>query len=281
MAVNWFPGHMVKARREIRENATLVDIVIEILDARAPRSTSNPDLPELVKKKPIIRVLNKSDLADPEATRRFVEHFRAEGLTAISMDSLTGKGSREVLQAIMDTYQPLAEALLKRRARVRPPRVMVVGVPNVGKSSFLNALVGKKAAKTGAKPGITRGRQWIRVRGDVELLDTPGIMWPKVDSEEQGLKLALLAVVGEKAYHDEEIALYLLKVLQARNPQILWKRYQIEVPGLKAAEILQLVGTRRGYLVKGGTVDTAKTARVLIEEFRRGNLGAITLDEIG
>jgi len=281
MAVNWFPGHMVKARREIRENATLVDIVIEILDARAPRSTSNPDLPQLVKKKPIIRVLNKSDLADPEATRRFVEHFRAEGLTAISMDSLTGKGSREVLQAIMDTYQPLAEALLKRRARVRPPRVMVVGVPNVGKSSFLNALVGKKAAKTGAKPGITRGRQWIRVRGDVELLDTPGIMWPKVDSEEQGLKLALLAVVGEKAYHDEEIALYLLKVLQARNPQILWERYQIKVPGLEAAEILQLVGTGRGYLVKGGTVDTAKTARVLIEEFRRGNLGAITLDEIG
>lgn len=280
MTVNWFPGHMVKARREIKENAKIVDMVAEILDARAPLSTLNPDLPELVKPKPIIRVLNKSDLADKDMTREFIQLFRAEGMKVVSMDSLTGRGAREVLKAIEDTFQPVAAELLKRRDRLRPARVMVAGVPNVGKSSFLNALARKKIAKTGARPGITRGRQWIRVRDDIDFLDTPGIMWPRVESEEQGLRLALLAIVGEKAYREEDIALFLITTLRSLKPAVLRERYRIKHLEQEPWAILEEVGANRGFLLKGGEVDTIKTARMLLEEFRKGSLGRVTLDEV-
>ena len=280
MSINWFPGHMVKARREIQENAAAVDLVIEVLDARAPRSTLNPDLPGLVKGKPIIRVLNKSDLADEWATRRFIDYFGQEGIPAVGMDSLTGQGAREVLRVFRDAFRPVAEQLRKRRARIRPARVMVAGAPNTGKSSFINALVGKKTVKTGARPGITRGKQWIRVRCDIELLDTPGIMWPRVDSEEQGLRLALLAVVGEAAYQEEEIAWFLIKTMQVLAPEILRQRYRLEEIHVDVHDTMEQIGQNRGLLLKGGVVDTARTARMLIDEYRRGSLGRFTLDEV-
>ena len=280
MSINWFPGHMVKARREIQENAAAVDLVIEVLDARAPRSTLNPDLPGLVKGKPIIRVLNKSDLADERATRRFIDYFEQEGVPAVGMDSLTGQGAREVLRVVRDAFRPVAEQLRKRRARVRPARVMVAGAPNTGKSSFINALVGKKTVKTGARPGITRGKQWIRVRREIELLDTPGIMWPRVDSEEQGLRLALLAVVGEASYQEEEIAWSLIKTMQVLAPEALRQRYRLEEIHADVHDTIEQIGQNRGLLLKGGVVDTTRTARMLIDEYRRGSLGRFTLDEV-
>lgn len=278
MTVNWFPGHMVRARREIGEQAELVDVVIEVVDARAPVSTANPDLPELVKGKPVVRVLNKADLADADATRRFVDHFRRQGLRAVGMDALHHRGRRELLAAVEEAFRPVAEKLLQRRSRLRPARAMVVGVPNVGKSSVLNLLAGHKAARTGAKPGLTRGRQWVRVRSDLELLDTPGLLWPKVESEEQGLKLALLAVVGERAYRDERVAAFLLEVMH-RHPSAVWQqRYGATADAPDRLQQLEAIGRQRGFLLKGGSVDLARTARVLIEEFRRGALGRITLD---
>lgn len=280
MGINWFPGHMVRARREIKENAELVDMVIEILDARAPLSTLNPDLPGLIGLRPLIRVLNKFDLADTNATRIFIEYFLSQGVTAVAMDSLTGRGSREVLRAIKDTFEPVAQELFKRRARVRPARVMVAGVPNVGKSSFLNRMVGKKVVVTGTRPGVTRGRQWIRLKEGIEFLDTPGVMWPRMEQKEQGFKLALLAIVGEKAYQEEDVALFLIRWLQARTPAVLKDYYRVEETGEHPVKILEKVGANRGLFLKGGTVDVTKTARVMLEDFRRGSLGQFTLDEI-
>lgn len=271
---------MVRARREIRENAKIVDIVIEIVDARAPLSTANPDLPHLIGKKPIIRVLGKADLAEEKATRDFVSYFRGKGLEAIAVDVLRGHGTSEVVRAIEAAWAPLADALLKKRQRVRPARVMIVGLPNVGKSSLLNRLAGRKAARTGATPGITRGRQWIRVKEGIELLDTPGIMWPKIENEEQGMKLALLAVVGERAYEEETVAGYLIALLQHRIPEALQTHYRVEKTQGTAVELIEEIGKKRGFVVKGGSVDLTKTARAVIEDFRKGVLGRVTLDEV-
>jgi len=280
MAINWFPGHMVKARKEIRENARVVDIVIEIVDARAPVSTANPDLPRLIGQKPVIRVLCKADLADEKDTGDFVSYFQKMGMKAVAVDALRGHGISEVLRAVECLWEPLAETLREKRQRVRPARIMIVGLPNVGKSSFLNKLSGRKVAKTGATPGITRGRQWIRLKKGIELLDTPGVMWPKVENEEHGLKLALLAVVGEKAYDDEAVACYLVSLLQRRRPGFLQKHYQLEKADLEVTELIEEVGRKRGFIMKGGTVDAAKTARALLEDFRKGVLGRVTLDEV-
>lgn len=280
MTVNWFPGHMLKARREIQENAKVVDMVIEVVDARAPLSTTNPDLPHLVRGKPIIKVLNKADLADERETRRFISFFQKNGIGALAVDSLRGKGLPDVVRAVERVYAPLAKTLLEKRQRVRPARIMIAGLPNVGKSSFLNSLAGKRVVKTGAVPGVTRGRQWIRIKEGIELLDTPGVMWPKVENDEQGTKLALLAVVGEKAYEDEAVACYLISVLKHRKPEMLKERYRLESWDGEPGELLEEIGGKRGFFLRGGTVDLNKTARAVLEDFRKGGLGRLTLDRL-
>ncbi|SHH15289.1 ribosome biogenesis GTPase A [Thermosyntropha lipolytica DSM 11003] len=278
MVINWYPGHMVKARREIQNSLKLVDIVIILLDARAPFSCRNRDLERMVGQKPLIMVLNKMDLADAGCTERYIEELAREGLQAVAVDAITGKGMSQVLKAIGQTYKPLADKMLAKGRRVRPARVMVAGVPNVGKSTFLNCLVGKKVAKTGAKPGVTRGKQWVRVREDIELMDTPGLMWPKIESEEQGLKLALLEVIGENAYHEDQVALYLVKILREKRPEVLKEKFRLaDIEGTDE-EILQAVGRKRGYLIKGGEVDFYKTCHMLLHDFRKGSLGRISLD---
>ncbi|MBP1761465.1 MAG: Ras superfamily GTP-binding protein YlqF [Firmicutes bacterium] len=278
MAINWYPGHMVKAKREIAENIKLVDIVLMLLDARAPFSCRNPDLERMISRKKIILILNKMDLASPSSTQQYLQSLQQEGYPAAAMDSSSGKGAKEMLQLIKSVYQQQAEEMLSKGRRVRSPRVMVVGVPNIGKSTFLNCLVGKKVAQTGAKPGVTRGKQWVRVREDIEFMDTPGLMWPKVGEEEQGYKLALLNIVGENAYEEYDVALYLLKTLQEKTPQIFSARYKVEDVQLDAEALLAEIARKRGYLNKGGMPDIDKTCHLLLQDYRRGNLGRVSLD---
>jgi ribosome biogenesis GTPase A len=269
---------MVKAKREIQENLKLVDIVALLLDARAPFSCRNADLEKMCRHKNILFILNKMDLAAPDATRAYLARLRAEGVTAAAVDSTSGKGLPEVIQAIKTIYQPQAQEMLDKGRRIRPARVMIVGVPNIGKSTFLNCLVGKKMAHTGAKPGITRGKQWVRVREDIELMDTPGLMWPKVKGEEQGLKLALLNIVGEKAYQEHEVALYMLRMLQIKAPGILVEKLKVSDPETGVEELLEEIARKRGHLLKAGALDLGKTCTSLLLDFRKGKLGLISLD---
>ncbi len=278
MAINWYPGHMVKAKREIEENVKLVDIVLMLLDARAPFSCRNRDLEKIVSHKKLVFILNKMDLASPASTQQYQKTLQEAGYPVAVIDSSTGKGAKEVIQTIKNVYQEQADQMLAKGRRVRSARVMVVGVPNIGKSTFLNCLVGQKVARTGAKPGITRGKQWVRIREDIEFMDTPGLMWPKVEIEEQGLKLALLNIVGENAYSEADVALYLIKALQTKAPQVIFTKYKVEASNMDEREIFEAIARKRGYLNKGGIPDLDKTCHLLLQDYRRGNLGRISLD---
>lgn len=278
MSINWFPGHMVKARREIEKNLKLVDMVIILLDARTPFSCRNRELEHMVGRKKVIMVLSKVDLASPSSVPQFIANLKEEGIAVAAINSLNGQGSKEVVQLIRRVYQDQADKMQQKGRKVRAARVMVAGVPNVGKSTFLNCMVGKKIAQTGAKPGVTRGQQWIRIRSDIEFMDTPGLMWPKVENEEQGKKLALLNIVGENAYEEYDIALYLLKVLKNKNPEILVKKFNLTDPGESEEQILEKISFHRGHLLKGGVADLEKTCKILLQDFRKGNLGPISLD---
>ncbi len=278
MAINWYPGHMVKAKREIKENLKLVDIVVMLLDARAPFSCRNADLEAMAGKKPIVFILNKMDLAHPGQVKAYKKQLEKDGFAVGVIDSISGKGLKEVLNELRKAYEPIAQQMLDKGRRVRPARVMVVGVPNLGKSTFLNCMVGKKMAKTGAKPGVTKGKQWIRVREDIEFMDTPGLMWPKVDNEEQGYKLALLDIVGENAYSEYHVALYLIKALQAKAPEVLKEKFKLDSIEGSAEKLLEAISLKRGHLVKGGEPDLEKTAKILLQDFRKGNIAHICLD---
>jgi ribosome biogenesis GTPase A len=269
---------MVKARKEIQENLKLVDMVAMLLDARAPFSCRNSQLEKMISPKKTIIILNKMDLASVADTRRHLEQLRNEGYLAAGMDSTSGKGSREVLQLIATAFAPVREELQRRGRRNRPARVMIVGVPNVGKSSFLNSLAGKKVATTGARPGVTRGKQWVRVRDDIEFMDTPGLMWPKIETVEQGLKLALLDVVGEKAYQEYDVSIYLIQLLREKAPQVLYDKLKLDNLDRSEQELLENIARKKGHLIKGGEVDVEKTCTVLLQDFRKGKLGPLSLE---
>lgn len=278
MSINWYPGHMVKAKREIKENIKLVDMVIILLDARAPFSCRNRDLEEMLKDKSIILVLNKKDLAHPAQVKEYQKDLEEEGFIVGAVDSLSGNGVKDIVKIIRNTYKPMADRMLERGRRVRPARIMIAGVPNIGKSTFLNGLVGKKMAKTGPKPGVTRGKQWVRVREDMDFLDTPGLMWPKIESPEQGFKLALLDIVGENAYAEGEVALFLIDFLREKAPQELLNKFKLDDIEGTNIEVLEKIARQRGHLAKGGELDLDITAKILLQEFRRGHIAKICLD---
>ena len=278
--VQWFPGHMTKARKIITENLKLVDAVIELLDARIPYSSANPMLQEIISGKPIVVALNKADLADPVITRKWVDYFTQQGIKAVSIDSMTGKGTKQLVQAVEDMAREKTEKLLSKGViKPRAARVMILGIPNVGKSSLINRLAGAVKAKAADKPGVTRAKQWIRIGKNLELLDTPGILWPKFEDMTVGLKLAFTGAINDEAIDREQVVAVFLETMAKLYPERLRERYKLidELPE-QPMELLELVGRKRGCLVKGGAVDLDKAQRIVFTDFRSGKLGVVSLD---
>lgn len=276
MSYQWYPGHMTKAKRMMQENIKLVDLVIELTDARVPLSSRNPDIDELGKNKSRLILLNKSDLADAKRNKEWQEYFKQKGFFVLSINART----RESMKAIQNTVAEACKEKIERDRRKgilnRPVRAMVVGIPNVGKSTFINSFAGKACTKTGNKPGVTKGKQWIKLGKGLELLDTPGILWPKFEDQEVGLKLALIGSMNDEILNIEEMAVDLITFLQENYDGVLDKRYQITKE--KAVDILEEIGRNRRCFLKGEQIDYRKASHLLLDDFRSGRLGKITLE---
>ena len=280
MNIQWYPGHMTKAKRAMKENLKLIDLVIELVDARVPLSSRNPDIDDLGAGKARIVLLNKADLADEALNRRWAQWFTERGMHVVKIDA-RNKGTLKQIQAVVqEACKEKIERDRKRGILNRPIRAMVVGIPNVGKSTFINSFAGKACAKTGNKPGVTKGNQWIRLNKTLELLDTPGILWPKFEDQQVGLKLALIGSINDEILNRDELALELVNVLNRRYPGVLAERYQLENAGdCDTIQVLEQVARQRSCLAKGGELDLPKAARLLLDDFRSGRLGRITLEE--
>ena len=279
MNYQWYPGHMTKARRMMQEDIKLIDLVIELVDARVPLSSRNPDIDELGKNKSRLILLNKADLADKSANKKWTEFFQQKGYYVQEVDSRSGAGMKAISAIIQEACKEKIERDRKRGIKNRPVRAMVVGIPNVGKSTFINTYAGKACAKTGNKPGVTKGKQWIRLNKNVELLDTPGILWPKFEDQAVGMRLAMIGSINDEILNIDELALELIQYLRNAYPGTLEKRYQCEEAAEKEAlQILEEVAKLRGCLIKGGELDYGKASRLLMDDFRSGKLGRITLE---
>ena len=279
MNIQWYPGHMTKTRRQIEADLKQVDAVCEIVDARIPASSRNPDIDAICGDKPRIMILNRIDLADPAATQRWADHFRSKGMAVVMTDCKSRRG--------INSFQPAVRSVLKEkiernaaRGMNKPVRVMIVGIPNVGKSTFINQVSGRKGAKAENRPGVTRGKQWVTVDMGLLLLDTPGILWPKFEDPDTGMKLAYTGAVKDGILDIEELACNLIALLHRRYPEALKERYGIEAEqGTPGYELLELAGRRRGYLISGGEINTERMAKVLVDEYRSAKLGKFTLEE--
>ena len=277
MNVQWYPGHMTKAKRQMQEDVKLIDLIIELVDARVPFSSRNPDIDEIGKNKARLILLNKADLADEAQNEAWKTYFQEKGFYVVKVDSRNGAGMKLVQNVIQEACKEKTERDRKRGIKNRPIRAMVAGIPNVGKSTFINTFAGKACAKTGNKPGVTKGKQWIRLNKNVELLDTPGILWPKFEDQEVGKRLAFIGSVKDDILNMEELALELISYLCKNYPGALEKRYNIAEEGLPV-EILGEIARVRGCLKKGEELDYAKATGILFEEFRSGKIGRITLE---
>lgn len=278
MNYQWYPGHMTKARRMMQENIKLIDLVIELVDARIPISSRNPDIDELGKGKSRIILLNKSDLADPVWNKKWVEYFAAKGMGVLEINSRTGMGIKSIQGLVQEVCKEKIERDRKRGIVNRPVRAMVVGIPNVGKSTFINSFAGKACAKTGNKPGVTKGKQWIRLNKDVELLDTPGILWPKFDDQMVGLRLALIGSIKDEILNIDELSLELISYLKENYAGTLAARYEVEETVERPVELLEAIAQKRGCVQRGNEIDYSKAAALVVDDFRSGRLGRITLE---
>ena len=277
--VQWFPGHMAKTRRLIKESLNLVDGVVEIVDARIPYSSSNPELDELIKRKPRIVLLNKSDIADQKATKMWLEHYKNRGFYAIAVDCRSGKGLNQFASVCKNALSAVIERNKEKGMAGKPLRLMVVGIPNTGKSSFINRMAGESKAVVADRAGVTRNNQWFNVGNGIELLDTPGVLWPKFDDPEVGDKLAFIGSVKDEVTDIESLACRLLEVLNETHPEMISERYKISgFEELQGWEILEMIGKKRGFLIKGGEINYERTAVMLCDEFRGGRLGRISLE---
>ena len=277
MNVQWYPGHMTKAKRQMREDIRLIDLIIELVDARVPLSSRNPDIDEMGKNKSRLILLNKADLADERQNEAWKAYFQEKGFFVVKVDSRSGAGMKAIQNIIQEACKEKIEKDRKKGIKNRPIRAMVVGIPNVGKSTFINSFAGKACAKTGNKPGVTRGKQWIRLNKGVELLDTPGILWPKFEDPEVGVRLACVGSIKDDIVNMEELSLNLIHFLRERYAGALKERYGVLEEG-EDVQVMEEIGRVRGCLKKGQELDYARTALVLFDDFRSGRLGRITLE---
>ncbi len=289
-AFNWYPGHMAKTRRQIIEDLKLIDVVVEIIDARIPISSMNPDIEEYVKKKSRLIVLNKYDLANEKQNKLWINKFKEQGLEAVLVNSNSGDGINSAIRKIEEIYEK-SQAIYENRGRVgKSIRVMVIGIPNVGKSSFINRISKKSSATVGNRPGVTRQKQWIRINNNIELLDTPGVLWPRFQSNEVALNLAYTGTIKDEILETIEVGFSLLKLLIRNYRENLEERYKLDKETIddilnsdieeneKALEILHLIGKKRGAIISGGNIDEEKTAKIILDDFRNGKIGKITIE---
>ena len=278
--IQWFPGHMAKTRRLIASNISLVDAVVEIVDARLPLSSRNPEMDHMTKGKPRLVLLNKSDLADEKTTQQWISYFRKNGSEALAVDCKSGKGLKSILQTLKNTV--LKELMDKRTQNGMSGaaiRLMIVGIPNVGKSSLINKLAGSKRAKVEDRPGVTRTKQWVKLDNNTELLDMPGVLWPKFEDQEVAIRLAFTGAISDDILDIETLAMKLLSYLAENYPNSLKERYKLELTGEETGlELLEKVGKKRGMMISGGEINTERAAITVIDEFRSGKLGRITLE---
>lgn len=282
MNIQWFPGHMAKTRRLITENLKLVDVIIELLDARIPFSSRNPEINSLINNKPRLVAFNKSDLADEEISKQWVHWYADQGINCILINSITGKGLNEVKSRARELMSEKIERDKAKGKLFTPVRTMVVGIPNVGKSSFINKIVGKATAVTGDRPGVTRGKQWIRINSEMELLDTPGILWPKFEDEEVGMNLAFTGAIKDDIMDISEVSMELLHRLSKTYPKELCTRFKLdqdELKDMEPLELLETVGRKRGCIISKGQIDYMRISAIILDEFRGGKIGRITLEK--
>ncbi len=279
--IQWFPGHMTKTKRKIQESLKLVDAVAEIIDARVPQSSRNPDLDGLLGSKPRLILLNKCDMADSRETARWIAYFKNKGIGAIAVDCKSGKGISGFMPAVRELLCDRIKSWEEKGMKNRTIRVMVVGIPNVGKSSFINKVANKSRAKAEDRPGVTRGNQWYTIGNGFELLDTPGVLWPKFDDPAVGERLAFTGAVKDQIIDTELLAVRLLEVLKERPTEAFLTRFKLmkdDITGLPPYELLELIGRKRGMLISGGEIDTLRAANMLLDEYRGAKLGKITLE---
>ncbi len=276
--INWYPGHMKKTKELVQKNLKLVDVVVELLDARIPFSSRNPDIDRFVGDKPRVVVLNKADISDPNKLNQWVDYYKKRGIKAIPVDTLKGKGVNKIIEECKNETKEKMEALVKKGRIERPIRIMIVGIPNVGKSSLINKLTGRKSTQTGDKPGVTKGKQCVKLLGNLELLDTPGILWPKFEYEEVALKLAFCRAIKDEVLDVDTLGLRLIAKLMEIEPEKLKERYKLNELGEEPIDTMDMIGIKRGLILKKNELDYTRIATTVLNEFRDGKMGRITLE---
>ena len=279
MNIQWFPGHMAKTRRQIEEKLKLIDVVVEILDARIPMSSKNPDISEMTKNKPRVVVLNKADLADPVITKKWIEYYKSIGILSCCADCAKGQGVAESITLVKKVISDKI-AQNQEKGMNKAIKILVAGVPNTGKSSYINRLAGRASAIVGDRPGVTRGQQWIRLKSGIELLDTPGILWPKFEDEKVGLHLAFTGAIKDEIMDVELLACKLAEFLNKNYKTALCERYKLEnTDGLQGYELVEYIGRKRGFVVSGGEIDFLRASNTLLDEFRSTKIGKISIEK--
>ena len=276
--INWYPGHMKKTKEMVQNNLKLVDVVIELLDARIPLSSKNPDIDRLAKNKPRVVVLNKSDLSDKAKLNKWISYYQSKGIKAIPVDTLKGSGVNKIVEECKNVTKEKMDALKEKGRKERAIRVMIVGVPNVGKSSLINKLTGKKSTQTGDRPGVTKGKQWVRLKGNLELLDKPGILWRKFEDQNIALNLAFTRAIKDEILDIDTLGLKFIEKLSEIEPEKLKARYKLDTLGEEPLETMEMIGRKRGFILGKNELDYTRIAKTVLNEFREGKIGQITLE---
>lgn len=276
--INWYPGHMKKTKEMVQNNLKLVDVVIELLDARIPLSSKNPEIDKLAHNKPRVVVLNKSDLSDRAKLNKWISYYQSKGIKAIPVDTLKGSGVNKIVEECKNATKEKMDALKEKGRKERAIRVMIVGVPNVGKSSLINKLTGRKSTQTGDRPGVTKGKQWVRLKGNLELLDTPGILWPKFEDQKIALNLAFTRAIKDEILDIDTLGLKFIEKMSEIEPEKLKARYKLDSLGEEPLETMEMIGRKRGFILGRNELDYTRIAKTVLNEFREGKLGQITLE---